>query len=280
MHAVVRRPRPTCSARRAAPAAHARAGPLLVPLDRAAIDLVWSDGGYPSHGAYRDTHRLTEHRHHAVGGRRRALRPGARRGAGARATRATSSRASRRGAAAGCGLRARHRAARPLLARGRRRGSRRCSRRATRGPAARAARRRARRRRARAGRPAARRAGARRATCATWSAPAGRRARVAPARAPSCARSPARRRPTRALRELLALQASDWAFLIATRTAGDYPRERADGHARGVRRGARRPGEPIRSCATSRRTWRPAALCRSPELKSVATLPITECGRV
>ncbi len=35
----------------------------------------------------------------------------------------------------------------------------------------------------------------------------------------------------RALRELLALQASDWAFLHAYGWAADYPRERADGHA-------------------------------------------------
>ena len=34
----------------------------------------------------------------------------------------------------------------------------------------------------------------------------------------------------RALRELLALQASDWAFLQTRGLAGDYPRERADGH--------------------------------------------------
>ena len=40
-----------------------RAGVLLQPLDRAAIDLVWDRGGYPSHGDYRDTHRLTERRH-------------------------------------------------------------------------------------------------------------------------------------------------------------------------------------------------------------------------
>ena len=39
------------------------------------------------------------------------------------------------------------------------------------------------------------------------------------------------RRPSdRALRELLALQSSDWAFLIAAGTAGAYPRERAEGH--------------------------------------------------
>jgi len=35
---------------------------------------------------------------------------------------------------------------------------------------------------------------------------------------------------TRALRELLALQSSDWAFLISRGTAGPYPRERFEGH--------------------------------------------------
>jgi 1,4-alpha-glucan branching enzyme len=41
------------------------AGILLVPLDRAAIDRVWAPSGYPSHGAYRDTHRLTPRDHQA-----------------------------------------------------------------------------------------------------------------------------------------------------------------------------------------------------------------------
>jgi len=41
------------------------AGPLLVPLDRATIDLVWSPGGYPAAGAYRDSHHRTVHHHHA-----------------------------------------------------------------------------------------------------------------------------------------------------------------------------------------------------------------------
>ena len=36
--------------------------------------------------------------------------------------------------------------------------------------------------------------------------------------------------PPRALRELLALQSSDWAFLITRGSAGDYPRERAQAH--------------------------------------------------
>ena len=41
------------------------AGIVLQPLDRAAIDLVWHERGYPSHGDYRDSHHLTP-RAHAV----------------------------------------------------------------------------------------------------------------------------------------------------------------------------------------------------------------------
>jgi 1,4-alpha-glucan branching enzyme len=45
------------------------------------------------------------------------------------------------------------------------------------------------------------------------------------------------RRPhERALRELLALQSSDWAFLHTRATAGDYPVQRADGHRRALER--------------------------------------------
>jgi 1,4-alpha-glucan branching enzyme len=40
------------------------AGPLLVPIDRAAVDLVWSPSGYPSHAAYRDHHHRTPRDHH------------------------------------------------------------------------------------------------------------------------------------------------------------------------------------------------------------------------
>jgi 1,4-alpha-glucan branching enzyme len=41
------------------------AGPLLVPIDRATIELVWSRGGYPADAAYRNYHHFTEHRHRA-----------------------------------------------------------------------------------------------------------------------------------------------------------------------------------------------------------------------
>jgi 1,4-alpha-glucan branching enzyme len=40
------------------------AGPLLVPIDRQTMELVWSDGGYPADGAYRDYHHRTTHDHH------------------------------------------------------------------------------------------------------------------------------------------------------------------------------------------------------------------------
>ncbi|HEX8975757.1 MAG TPA: hypothetical protein VF781_04525, partial [Solirubrobacteraceae bacterium] len=39
------------------------AGPILVPIDREVIELVWHDEGYPSHGAYRDYHHHTTHHH-------------------------------------------------------------------------------------------------------------------------------------------------------------------------------------------------------------------------
>ena len=65
---------------------------------------------------------------------------------------------------------------------------------------------------------------------ATWSAPPATdlawAARDAELRV-ACAGADA---PDRALRELLALQASDWAFLQSHALAGDYPEVRAAGH--------------------------------------------------
>ena len=40
------------------------AGPLLVPIDRVLIDLVWGSGGYPARAAYRDYHHRTSRDHH------------------------------------------------------------------------------------------------------------------------------------------------------------------------------------------------------------------------
>jgi len=39
------------------------AGVVLAPIDRATMDLVWSDDGYPADGAYRDYHHHTIHHH-------------------------------------------------------------------------------------------------------------------------------------------------------------------------------------------------------------------------
>jgi 1,4-alpha-glucan branching enzyme len=39
------------------------AGIVLVPIDRATMSLIWSDAGYPSHGRYRDYHHHTVHHH-------------------------------------------------------------------------------------------------------------------------------------------------------------------------------------------------------------------------
>ncbi len=41
----------------------ADSGVVLVPIDRATVSLVWSDGGYPAHGSYRDYHHHTVHHH-------------------------------------------------------------------------------------------------------------------------------------------------------------------------------------------------------------------------
>jgi len=45
----------------------AEGGPTLVPVDRATIELVWSPRGYPSHARYRDYHHHTVHHHRPWG---------------------------------------------------------------------------------------------------------------------------------------------------------------------------------------------------------------------
>ncbi|HEY1522209.1 MAG TPA: 1,4-alpha-glucan branching protein domain-containing protein [Solirubrobacteraceae bacterium] len=68
----------------------------------------------------------------------------------------------------------------------------------------------------------------------TWSAPAvadlAWQARTAELHALALGRRPS----DRALRELLALQASDWAFQITRELTGDYPRQRAHAHAQAL----------------------------------------------
>ena len=77
----------------------------------------------------------------------------------------------------------------------------------------------------------------------TWSGPDVAElawlARTAELRALSGGGRPA----ARALRELLALQSSDWAFLASSGRAGDYPRERAHGHATALARALELPDE-------------------------------------
>jgi 1,4-alpha-glucan branching enzyme len=207
------------------------AGPLLVPLDRAVLELVWSAGGYPSQGAYRDTHRLTEHRHQAwavdgtpyepargaaqarVDAQDFVARAAARVRDGGLCTVALDTEllgvhwhegvawlAEVLAAADRSGLRIAplddlldevDSAPVPAL-------------------------------------PVTSWGAPRDLT--TWSGPAAGglawRQRAAELRVLAAAPDV----PERALRELLALQASDWAFLTTRATAGDYPRERAAGH--------------------------------------------------
>ena len=60
----------------------------------------------------------------------------------------------------------------------------------------------------------------------------------------------------RALRELLALQSSDWAFQIANESAGEYPRERAEGHREAFEAALRESGdEALRHLAPDLATW-------------------------
>ena len=213
--------------------------------------------GYPSHGDYRDSHRLTAARARAVGQRRHAVRPRARRRAGARRRRGLR-RARRRTArsspstpssSATTGTRA-SRSCEAVLE-------------LADVVAARAS---------TTAEPAPRRAadelGRWRATCARGAAASwpGRSA------APSWPRS-ARSRPPRALRELLALQSSDWAFLIDARHRRRLPARAGRSAPRGVR--CRHwPDKVPTNCGIWLHSWRIGRSC-SPEAQVRArTLPM------
>lgn len=209
-------------------------GPVLWPVDRATIALVWSDQGYPAGGAYRDYHRHTTHRHHVWGNDGAAYdHAGAVELARADA-RDFVSRVRRRVAGGGvcvCALDTELLGhwwyegvewLRAVLDEAGRQGLALTTlddalERHVPVPA-----------------PAAAETGVTSwgegRDLRTWSGP-----QVADLawRARS-AELALLARPTppsdRAMRELLALQASDWAFLETRRLAGDYPRQRADGH--------------------------------------------------
>jgi 1,4-alpha-glucan branching enzyme len=207
------------------------AGPLLVPIDRPLVELVWSDAGYPSGGAYRDTHRLTARRHEAWSVDGPPYDP-ARGAAQARAdARDFAARAAERVRGGGLAVVALdtellglhwHEGAtwlEELLAHADEAGLRIAPLDALleeHEPA-----------------PAPELPvtswGSPR-DLSTWSGPrAGGlawRQRAAELRAVAAAPGV----PARALRELLALQSSDWAFLIANASAGPYPAERAAAH--------------------------------------------------
>ena len=232
---------------------------------------LWSQRRLSVGPGYRRVPPQVAARRPAVGDRRRPLRPRGRRGASARAGRRVPRRVSRdgwrgfaaeRGAPRPLRVRDRHRAARPLVvggagvARGRcstalprhgRRAGRRCA-------GARASTRPSRGR-------WRRRAGARARTCATWDSPAvadmawaARRLELRLLRGlgPD---GPGPAAAERAARELLALQASDWAFLDHRGQAGDYPFRRAVGHAEALLEAIDSAAvRPNRACAIWPRT--------------------------
>jgi 1,4-alpha-glucan branching enzyme len=233
------------------PGAHAPrrspAGVLLVPLDREAIELVWHRDGYPAHGDYRDTHRLTPRAHQAWANDGTPYDPA--RGAARACADAQDfvARVAGRGpcvvaldtellghhwhegvvwlravleAAEDAGLPvvpldAALADAEPITA-----------------PAD----------------PPPTSWGDGR-DLRTWSAPAAEGlAWIQRAAELSALATPTPRR----LRELLALQSSDWAFLITHGTAGDYPRERFAGHRAAFAAG----GEPpLRNLAPALAEW-------------------------
>ncbi len=242
-----------------APAQHLRplrsaAGPLLVPIDRATIELVWSDGGYPAHGAYRDSHRLTRYHHKpwandgSVYDPQRAL-------AQARADAADFVARVRERVSDGglcvCALDTEllghwwHEGVAWLAAV--------VDEAASQGLAL----------------APLDEALTRHAPVAapddlpvtswgtprdlwTWSGPQVADLAFAARRAELDVLAAGERAGARAVRELLALQSSDWAFLVSRSLAGPYPRERAEGHARELRAALAAPARddgPVRSLA-------------------------------
>jgi 1,4-alpha-glucan branching enzyme len=209
------------------------AGPLLVPVDRVTMELVWSDGGYPADGAYRDSHRRTPRDHHPWANDGSVYDPAR---AAARAREHAADFVARTmerltgGGLAVCALDT------ELLGHWWHEGPAWLA--AVLGEAERQGLALLPLDDALAGvEPAPALPGDDAITTwgsprdlSTWSAPPvadlAAQARAAELRVLAAGEEA----DPRAVRELLALQASDWAFLASRGTAGDYPRERAAGH--------------------------------------------------
>ncbi len=227
------------------------AGPLLVPIDRQTIELVWSDGGYPGGGPYRDSHHLTRY-HHKPWANDGTVYDPERAAVQARADAADFvARVRARTAGGGlcvCAVDTEllghwwHEGVlwlEAVLTEAAAQGLRLASlddalERIEPAPAPEL--------------PVTSWGTPR--DLWTWSGPQVADLAFAMRRAELDMVAAGGRAGTRALRELLALQSSDWAFQISRRQAGPYPRERFDGHAAALR-AALAAGDdgPVRSLA-------------------------------
>jgi 1,4-alpha-glucan branching enzyme len=233
-------------------------GPVLWPLDRATVSLVWSPEGYPSGAVYRDSHRLTTHRHHAWRNDGapydRAAAVQQARADAADFVRRVSERLSGGGVCV-CAVDTEllghwwyegvHWLA-AVLEESERQGLALT----TLDDAL------ARHEPAPAPEPLPVSSWGDGGDLRTWSGPQAATlawaARAAELRLAALAGRP----PDRALRELLALQSSDWAFLHTRHTAGDYPLQRAEGHRRGLERALAGDAEPaLRGLAPDLTGW-------------------------
>jgi 1,4-alpha-glucan branching enzyme len=220
------------------------AGPLLVPIDRVTVDLVWATEGYPAAAAYRDSFRRTERDHHPWandGAVYDAGRAGERAAADAAHFVARVRERVRGGGLCVCALDA------ELLGHWWHEGP------AWLGLVVAEAERRGlglvHLDDALAGASPAPPLGGERVTTwgtprdlSTWSGPAvadmAWAARLAELEVVVAGSGVG----DRAVRELLALQSSDWGFLATRGTAGEYPRERFAGHERALRAALADPG--------------------------------------
>ena len=243
------------------------AGPLLVPIDRAIIELVWSRRGYPADPRYRSYHAFTQHRHRAWGNDGAPYDPA--RGATAAREHAVDFVARVRDRVAGGGLCVFavdtellgdwwHEGPRWLAAVLEQAAEQglpivRLDEALTRHEPAPAP----------AELPVTSWGTPR--DLSTWSAPPvadmAWRARAAELRTVAAARDG--RAAARAVRELLALQSSDWAFLVSRDLAEPYGRERAARHRAALDAALAAPGEhepALRNLAP----WATAAALREP----------------